>query len=247
MLGYVNGLAVVILLAQFGSFKNIHIRVSWPRSPAPAWASLALVALTMAIIAFLPRLTPCDPSSLAAIITISIIAIIINNTASTTSADAPSDSAQPRPFLTVGDMLVDRTLAAAVDAARRPRTPRPSPTSPQLSPRHRHAPQPTAPSHRSPPRNTGGHRFGRHRIRRHRRQAPRPTWLDYAVPPMTLQTLWIILPFSLILAGVGLIESLMTMTLIDRLTETAATARECIGQGAANITAGSSAYGRLRP
>jgi len=59
------------------------------------------------------------------------------------------------------------------------------------------------------------------------------------LPPLTLETLWIILPFSLVLAGVGLIESLMTMTLIDELTETRGRGnRECVGQGVANITCG---------
>ena len=52
-------------------------------------------------------------------------------------------------------------------------------------------------------------------------------------------TLIIRAPFSLILAGVGLIESLMTMTLIDELTNTRGSGnRECVGQGVANITCG---------
>jgi Sulfate permease and related transporters (MFS superfamily) len=59
------------------------------------------------------------------------------------------------------------------------------------------------------------------------------------VPPLTLGTLWIILPFALTLAGVGLIESLMTLTLIDEITETRGRGnRECIGQGTANIVCG---------
>ena len=52
-------------------------------------------------------------------------------------------------------------------------------------------------------------------------------------------TLWIILPYALILAGIGLIESLLTMTLIDDLTETRGQGnRECIGQGVANTVNG---------
>jgi len=59
------------------------------------------------------------------------------------------------------------------------------------------------------------------------------------MPPVTLATLWIILPYSLILAGVGLIESLMTLTLVDELTETRGQAnRECVGQGVANMVCG---------
>ena len=54
-----------------------------------------------------------------------------------------------------------------------------------------------------------------------------------------LETLWIILPFALTLAAVGLIESLMTLTLIDEITETRGRGnRECVGQGAANILCG---------
>lgn len=65
---------------------------------------------------------------------------------------------------------------------------------------------------------------------------PRPAWWDFTLPTMNLQTLWIILPFSLILAGVGLIESLMTLTLVDGLTETRGRSnRECVGQGLANV------------
>jgi SulP family sulfate permease len=59
------------------------------------------------------------------------------------------------------------------------------------------------------------------------------------LPPLTLATLWIIFPYALTLAGVGLIESLMTLTLIDELTETRGRSnRECRGQGIANIVCG---------
>ena len=55
----------------------------------------------------------------------------------------------------------------------------------------------------------------------------------------SIETLLIILPYSLILAGVGLIESLMTLSLIDEITETRGRGnRECIGQGAANVLTG---------
>ncbi|VAX00169.1 Sulfate permease [hydrothermal vent metagenome] len=57
--------------------------------------------------------------------------------------------------------------------------------------------------------------------------------------PFNLQTLWIILPYSIILAAVGLIESLLTLTLIDEVTNTRGRGnRECIGQGIANTTTG---------
>lgn len=57
--------------------------------------------------------------------------------------------------------------------------------------------------------------------------------------PFTLETLWFILPYAAILAAVGLIESLMTLNLIDELTDTRGSGnRECLAQGAANIVNG---------
>jgi SulP family sulfate permease len=64
---------------------------------------------------------------------------------------------------------------------------------------------------------------------------------QFSIPevPFTLETLWIILPYSIILAGVGLIESLLTLTLIDELTQTRGQGnRECIAQGASNTVNG---------
>ncbi len=57
--------------------------------------------------------------------------------------------------------------------------------------------------------------------------------------PLTLETLQIILPYAVPLAVVGLLESLMTATIIDDLTDTGSNKnRECKGQGIANIGAG---------
>lgn len=57
--------------------------------------------------------------------------------------------------------------------------------------------------------------------------------------PFDLKTLKVILPFSILAASVGLIESLMTLTLVDELTETRGHGnKECLGQGAANIICG---------
>ena len=64
---------------------------------------------------------------------------------------------------------------------------------------------------------------------------------SFALPrvPFTLETLKFIAPYALILAAIGLIESLMTLSLIDELTRTHGNGnRECIAQGAANITNG---------
>lgn len=57
--------------------------------------------------------------------------------------------------------------------------------------------------------------------------------------PLNLETLQIIFPYSAALAVVGLLESLMTATIIDDLTDTSSDKnRECKGQGIANIGAG---------
>ncbi len=57
--------------------------------------------------------------------------------------------------------------------------------------------------------------------------------------PLNLETLAIILPYSAGLAAVGLLESLMTATIVDDLTDTPSDKnRECKGQGIANIGAG---------
>lgn len=49
----------------------------------------------------------------------------------------------------------------------------------------------------------------------------------------------IIFPYSLILAGIGLIESLLTLTLVDELTDTRGRSnKECVAQGAANLVTG---------
>ena len=63
----------------------------------------------------------------------------------------------------------------------------------------------------------------------------------FSVPliPFNFETLGFILPFAAILAAIGLIESLMTLTLVDELTETRGEAnRECVAQGAANMVNG---------
>lgn len=57
--------------------------------------------------------------------------------------------------------------------------------------------------------------------------------------PLNLETLRFIGPYAIILAAIGLIESLMTLNLIDELTETRGNSnKECIAQGSANILTG---------
>ena len=57
--------------------------------------------------------------------------------------------------------------------------------------------------------------------------------------PWTLDTLSIIFPYALIVAGVGLIESLLTLSLIDEITQTRGRGnKECLAQGSANLLSG---------
>lgn len=57
--------------------------------------------------------------------------------------------------------------------------------------------------------------------------------------PFTLEALTVVFPYALIIAGVGLIESLLTLNLIDEITETRGNGnKECIAQGLANFVTG---------
>ena len=234
MLGFVNGLAIVILLAQLGSFKTLGadgglVFLSGTR----LWLMLGLVAVTMGIIAFLPRLTKAAPSSLVAILAVAGAAVAIN------ASMGVGDDGR-RPVLTVGDMLVDSTRAVAVndaqvakDAAALAEAQAGLPEGVvAVGERGSVAPLTAAEvdaAVASVDADEVGIAGG----------LPRPTWWDFELPPMTFETLWIILPFSLVLAGVGLIESLMTLTLVDELTETRGRSnRECVGQGVANVVCG---------
>ena len=192
MLGFVNGLAIVIGLAQLGSFKTLSASgtLEYMTGARMAWM-LGLVAVAMLIIQFLPKLTRAIPSSLAAIVVVTLLAAGVNQFAPATDGNT---------IATVGDMLRDTAAAqmiadggTAADAA-------------------------------------GVGISG---------SLPGLFFLEYALPPATMETLRTILPYAVILCGVGLIESLMTLTLIDEITGTRGRGnRECIGQGIANVTCG---------
>lgn len=208
MLGFVNGLAIIIMLAQFGSFQTIgtdgllHLIGGWS-----LLIMLGLVGLTMAIIWLLPKLTTAIPASLVAIITVTLLAVGLNSWAPASLAP----EGQTNVVATVKDMLVTQSQAAAVRAAG---------TETQDS---------VAQVLASVDIESIGIAAG----------LPGLFFLEHVLPPLTWATLLTILPFAVILAGVGLIESLMTMTLIDEITETRGRGnRECIGQGLANITCG---------
>jgi len=159
MFGFVNGLAIIIFLAQLDQFKTlVNGEKVWMSGP-PLYLMLGLVGLTIAIMVFLPRLTKAVPASLIAIIVVFLMVIGFNiNTK------------------TVGDI-------ASIKGS-------------------------------FPP---------------------------FHVPavPFNLQTLQIIFPYAVIMAGVGLIESLLTLNLIDEITETRGRGnKECVAQGTANILSG---------
>ena len=76
MLGFVNGLAIVIFLAQLGHFKIADANgvMVWMQG-VPLYTMLGLVALTMVIIYLMPKLTSVIPSALAAIAVVSALVI----------------------------------------------------------------------------------------------------------------------------------------------------------------------------
>ena len=172
MLGFVNGLAIVIFLAQLSQFgvagesgwlegtsmQGSIIDVAWMTGEA-LYTLLGLVVLTMAIIHLLPRFTKALPSSLVAIVTVTLIVMYFD-------VDTK----------VVGDIA---SIAGGLPS--------------------------------------------------------------FGIPtvPFTFETLFIILPYAIILAAIGLIESLLTLRLIDEITETRGQGnRECIGQGVANTVTG---------
>lgn len=66
-------------------------------------------------------------------------------------------------------------------------------------------------------------------------------WPQFHLPEIAWgwQALWVVLPYSLVMAAVGLIESLLTLNLIDEVTETRGRPNlECVAQGAANSVTG---------
>ncbi|MEM6315998.1 MAG: SulP family inorganic anion transporter, partial [Planctomycetota bacterium] len=199
---------------------------------------LGMVALTMLIIWGLPKLTRAVPSSLVAIVTVTLLALGIN---------AAADGLAP----TVRDMLVTNTEGQAVKRATAEKSDAtlasfnqdalpaglsvvPAADEAKLSEAE------VAAVLADPSLQEVGLDGG----------IPRPFFFteDWSIDASTFEpyqlanlgeTLWIILPFALVLAGVGLIESLMTLTLVDEITETRGRGnRECVGQGVANVTTG---------
>ncbi|QDV45113.1 Bicarbonate transporter BicA [Stieleria neptunia] len=239
MLGFVNGLAIVIGMAQLGSFKTLDLStgnlvyLTGPR----LYVMLGLVAITMLIIYLLPKLTRALPASLVAILSVTFLSVAINR-----SGVISGDEITPNAVATVGDMLKTNFKASQITEARQN-----DPTnvaSDELLAEFRRVSyqndEVVGPVLRDPATDAAEvEPAGGDEESSISGGLPMPFFLQYTVPPMTMETLWIILPFSLTLAGVGLIESLMTLTLIDEITETRGRGnRECVGQGAANILCG---------
>ncbi|PAY15279.1 sulfate permease [Rhodopirellula sp. SM50] len=239
MLGFVNGLAIVIGLAQLGSFKTLDLStgnlvyLTGPR----LYVMLGLVVITMLIIYLLPKLTRALPASLVAILSVTFLSVAINR-----SGVISGDEITPNAVATVGDMLKTNFKASQITEARQN-----DPThvaSDALLAEFRQVSyqndEVVGPVVRDPATDAAEvEPTGSEEESSISGGLPMPFFLQYTVPPMTMETLWIILPFSLTLAGVGLIESLMTLTLIDEITETRGRGnRECVGQGAANIVCG---------
>jgi SulP family sulfate permease len=159
MMGFVNGLAIVVFLSQLKMFRHREGAVvsDWLQGSELA-IMLGLVALTMAIVYILPRFTKKVPSSLVAIVIVSLIGMFLVKTP------------------TVGDLS---SVRGAIPVLHVPKVP-----------------------------------------------------LDW-------ETLKFVGPYAVVLALVGLIETLMTLQLIDEITETRGKGnRECMALGAANLVAG---------
>ena len=154
-LGFVNGLAIVIFLSQVKQFK---VGDEWITG-TPLALMLVIVAITMMIIHFLPKLTRAVPSTLVAIVIGTLAVLFLGLDTRTVGDIAPIGGVFP-PF---------------------------------------HLPD----------------------------------------VPLSIDMLKIVFPYAIVMALVGLIESLLTLNLIDDLTETTGQPnRECIGQGVANTVTG---------
>jgi len=224
MLGFVNGLAIVIGLAQLGSFKTLSADNKLVYlTGQPLLLMLCLVAATMCIIWLLPRFTKAVPASLAAILTVTLASVAINQSVETPNGE--------HVLATVGDMLRTNTKAAEI-AASKVEAGSALATASLVATSDSQSPADAAKAITALPGSevvesgiSGG--------------LPQLFFRQYEMVPFTWQTLKIIFPFAIVLCGVGLIESLMTLTLIDEITETRGKGnRECVGQGTANLICG---------
>ncbi|TJY37342.1 SulP family inorganic anion transporter [Pontimicrobium aquaticum] len=183
MMGFVNGLAIVIFLAQLKMFPRLVSQetpfwgniIGWfselfnsLSTNISFWIMFGLIGVTMFIMFGLPKLTKKLPEALIAILVVSAIVIFGN-----------------LDVATVGSFI----------------------------------------------RDGGGEGL--------KGGLPQFQTDIFSKVPFTWETIKFIGPYALILAAIGLIESLMTLNLIDDLTETRGNSnRECLAQGGANIVTG---------
>lgn len=172
MLGFVNGLAIVIFMAQLGQFKEKDASgiMAW-MDGGPLYIMVGLIAVTMLITHFLPKLTTAVPAGLVAIVAVTLTVMGLDLEARTV-------------IDFVRDMLPAEEAATATLKGELP---------------------------------------------------------SFAIPmvPFDFATLRIIFPYAIIIAAIGLIESLLTLTLIDEITNTRGRGnKECVGQGLANVANG---------
>ena len=252
MLGFVNGLAIVIGMAQLGSFKTLSTDGALVYlQGAPLFWMLGMVVLTMAIIWLLPKLTQAVPASLAAILSVTLICATVNH------YHKQDGTSQANLLATVGDMLATNDKAQkiaeikGVDAHGHPITSNESATAgPHESPVTQTAlnllENPESATDRKGELDAEQELAIAEIMTSESDSAsiagglPMPYFLDPSqLVPLNFETLRIIFPYAIILCGVGLIESLMTLTLVDEITETRGQGnRECIGQGTANVICG---------
>ncbi|BAV08264.1 sulfate permease, SulP family [Filimonas lacunae] len=159
MYGFVNGLAIIIFMSQIQQFKTGSGAAAAWLSGTNLYTMLGLVALTMLIVLFWPKITKAVPASLVAILAVFGVVMLLGIHTKTVK-DIASVSGGFPPF---------------------------------------HIP----------------------------------------AVSFSLQTLSIIFPYSLVMAGVGLIETLLTLNVVDEITGTRGRGnKECIAQGSANIANG---------
>ncbi len=171
MLGFVNGLAIIIFKAQFEQFYVGHGEHAHLLEQGPLLIMCGMIAVTMAISTFLPKLTKAIPATLVAIVTVTLISYFLDRSGIHHSR-------------TVIDFVKDMDPTKTTIAASLP---------------------------------------------------------SFGIPKVAFnwENIKLILPYSVLAAAVGLIESLMTLTLVDEITETRGRGnRECIGQGVANLVNG---------
>lgn len=194
MLGFVNGLAIVIGMAQLSQFQSapperipgehygpFHILEGTWLTGSPLMIMLGLVALTMFLIWVTPKVTKALPAPLVGIGLVTALVIALKIDVQTVSDLASIKGGLPSfhiPFTTSAEPVLGSFKL------------------------------------------TSGEGF-----------AP--------LAPLNLETLKIIFPYALILAAIGLIESLLTLNLVGEIKEERGGAsKECVAQGVANTVTG---------